>query len=139
MVRPPIVAALRCRLPGIEKLGNGGDKLGRRKRLGQKDAVGNPLRAPIVCTVAGHVDGGKFRVDLSGALGDLPAVHPVSPEISVGHQRAEFAPASGQQGDSLFTRRGDSRFETALRKSVFDDALNRICQDERVYQRSVRM
>jgi hypothetical protein len=41
MVRPPIEAALRCRLPGIEKLGNGGDKLGRRKRLGQKDTVGN--------------------------------------------------------------------------------------------------
>jgi hypothetical protein len=55
MVRPPIEAALRCRLPGIEKLGNGGDKLGR---------------------LAGHVDDGKFRVDLSGALGDLPAVHP---------------------------------------------------------------
>jgi hypothetical protein len=48
------------------------------------------------------------------------------PRFSVGHQRAEFALASGQQGDSLFTRRGDSRFETALRKSVFDDALNRI-------------
>src|SRR5882762_1814721 len=33
---PP--TASRCRLPDIEKLGNGGNQLRRSKRLGQKDA-----------------------------------------------------------------------------------------------------
>jgi hypothetical protein len=61
MVRPPIEAALRCRLPGIEKLGNGGDKLGRRKPAWSKGYCWELLRAPIVCTVAGHVDDGAPR------------------------------------------------------------------------------
>ena len=48
-------AALRCRRTGIEKLGNGCDKLGRRERLGQKEAVRDAMRGPLVGTGTGHV------------------------------------------------------------------------------------
>jgi hypothetical protein len=42
---------------------------------------GTPFETQIVGTVAGHIGNGKFRVDLSGAAGDIPAVHFVSPKI----------------------------------------------------------
>src|SRR5258707_10078942 len=48
-LRPP----LRCRRAAIEKLGNGYDKLGWRERLGQKEAVRDAMRGPLVGTGAG--------------------------------------------------------------------------------------
>jgi hypothetical protein len=45
--------ALLRKCAGIEKLGNGSDKLSRRKQLSQKKAVWNALRSPCVCTLAG--------------------------------------------------------------------------------------
>src|SRR3981081_676537 len=41
--RPATEAGLRCRRPRIEQLGNGGDKLSRRERLGQQNAVGHAV------------------------------------------------------------------------------------------------
>ena len=54
-LRPP----LRCRRAAIEKLANGCDKLGWRERLGQKEAVRDAMRGPLVGTGTGHVDDGN--------------------------------------------------------------------------------
>jgi len=53
---------------GVEKVGDGGHKLGGRERLGQHDAVGNAFGGPISGAGAAHVDDGKLRVDLPGLL-----------------------------------------------------------------------
>ena len=58
----------------VEKLRNGSKKLRGRERLCQHDAVGDALGSPIFGVCAAHVDDRKFRVDLSGLLGDFPAV-----------------------------------------------------------------
>ena len=109
----------------IQKLGNGGDKLPSRKRLGQKDAVWNTPRTIFVRSRAGYVNNRKFRVDLSGALGNFPTVHRAQ-QINVSYKCAVFGQASHQQGHRLFARCGDSRFKTAINKSFFNKALNRV-------------
>ncbi len=86
-------AALRWRLCAIEKLGNGSDELGRRERLGQKNAVGNAVRGPLIGRRARHVDDWKCRVDLSGLFADLPSVH-LAMQIDVGDKRAVFGVAA---------------------------------------------
>src|SRR6478672_11326360 len=80
-LRPP----LRCRRAAIEKLANGCDKLGWRERLGQKEAVRDAMRGPLVGTSTGHVDDGKIWIDLPGMLGDFPSVHS-APQFDVGHE-----------------------------------------------------
>jgi hypothetical protein len=116
---------LRGRCTGIEKLGNGGDELRGRERLGQKDAVGNAVRTIFVGAGAGHVNDGKIRVDLSGKPGDFPTAHTAA-QIDVGHQRAVFGRAALEQRHRLFARSGNSRFKAAIAKRVFNDALNRL-------------
>src|SRR5258708_2226454 len=54
----------RCRRSRVEKLRNGRDKLRWRERLLQKDAFGYALRSPLIGSRPGHVDYGKFRIDL---------------------------------------------------------------------------
>ena len=122
---PPTEAALRCGCAAIEKLGNGGDELRWRERLGQKDAVGNAVRTILVGVGAGHINDGKSRVDLSGLLCDFPAAH-VAAQIDVGHKRAVFPLVSLEQGHRLFARSGNGRFKTAIAKRFFNDALNRV-------------
>src|SRR6266446_3512276 len=85
--------SLRFRRLVNEKLRDGGDKLRRGERLFQKDAVRDAPRGPFAGAGAGHVDDGKFRVDLSGLLGDFPSVPP-APQSDVGHKGPVAAPVS---------------------------------------------
>ena len=57
------------------------------ERLGQKNAVGNAVRGPLIGRRARHVDDWKCRVDLSGLFADLPSVH-LAMQIDVGDKRA---------------------------------------------------
>jgi hypothetical protein len=43
---------LRCRRSGIEKLGNGSDKLRGREGFGQENAVGTPFAAHLSALAA---------------------------------------------------------------------------------------
>ncbi len=95
------VLALRRRHAGVQKLGQGGDELGWRERLGQKNAVGNATRCPFASAGPGHIDDGKFRVDLSGVLGDFPAVHPAA-EMDVGYNCPVAGLVSLQKGHRFF-------------------------------------
>ena len=47
--------ALRSRRTRIQKLRDRSDKLGWRERLGQKEAVRDAMRGPLVGTGTGHV------------------------------------------------------------------------------------
>jgi hypothetical protein len=100
------------------------DQLGRSEWLGQQNAVGHAARSPLVGMGSGDVDDGKFRVDLSGLPGDLPAIH-FAPEIDVRHQRAIRAGPAPEQRDRFLARRRDRRLKTAVRQCVFDNDLNR--------------
>ena len=73
---------------------------------------------------SGDVENGKFRVDLSGLLRDFAALDPAQ-QLDIGYKRALFAFTSLEQGDCFFAGWRDSRFKTAIRKSVFNDDLNR--------------
>jgi hypothetical protein len=97
--------ALSYRRPGIEKLGNGGEKLRWRERFGQENAARDAICGPLVGTCGGHIDDGECRVDLSGQFRDFPSIHLALPEINVGYECAAFAPAFLQQGQRLFARR----------------------------------
>jgi hypothetical protein len=109
----------RC---SVEKLGDGGDELRGRERLGQKDAVGDTVRGPLVGRSAGHVNNRKRRVDLSGLPSDFPAIHR-SLQIDVGHECPIVVSVSPDQGHRFFARSGNGWFETAIAQSVFDQAL----------------
>jgi hypothetical protein len=115
--------ALRCTRSGIHKLGHRGDKLCRREWLGQKDAVGNAPRGPLVGMSASHVDDGKLGVDFPGLPRDLPTIHPTS-KTDVGDECEIFGLTALQQRDGLFARCSDGRFKTAIAESIFNDALN---------------
>jgi hypothetical protein len=117
-------AALRCRRTGIEKLGNGCDKLRWRERFGQKNAVGDTICGPFVGTCCGHVDDGEGRVDLSGVSRYFPSVHLASPEINVRYECAVFALACLQQGHRLFSGWCDCWLKTSSCKSGFNNAMN---------------
>jgi hypothetical protein len=86
--------ALSCRRPGVEKLGNGGDKLRWRERFGQENATRNTICGPLVGACGGHIDDGQCRLDLSGQFRDFPSIHLALPEINVGYECAAFARAS---------------------------------------------
>src|ERR1700687_3096056 len=73
---------------------------------------------------SGDVEDGEGRVDHSGLPRDLPSIKLAS-QIDVGHERAVFALVSFEQSDRFFAGRRDSRFKTALSKSIFNDDLNR--------------
>jgi hypothetical protein len=115
--------ALRCTRSGIHELGHRGDKLCRREWLGQKDAVGNALRGPLVGMSAGHVDDRKPRVDFSRLPPDFPTIHPAA-KTDVGHECDISGLAALQQGHCLFARRCNGRFKTGIAKSLFNQALN---------------
>jgi hypothetical protein len=68
---------LRYRRLGVQKLGNGSDKLRWRKWLGQKDAVRNALSGPFISVGTGNIDDRQIRVDRSGAPGNIPPSYPV--------------------------------------------------------------
>ncbi|MEA2911315.1 MAG: hypothetical protein QOJ15_3396 [Bradyrhizobium sp.] len=70
------------------------------------------------------VEDGKGRINLPGLLRDFPAVYSAQ-QLDIGYKRAVFASTSLEQGDRFFAGRRDSRFKTAIRKSVFNDDLNR--------------
>jgi hypothetical protein len=72
----------------IEKLGDGSDELRRRERLGQKNAVGDALRGPLIGICSGDVEDGKLRVDLSGLPGNFPS--PSGSEIPTKATGIEF-------------------------------------------------
>jgi hypothetical protein len=72
----------------------------------------------------GDVEDGKGRVDLSGLPRDLPSIKP-APQTDVGHKRAVFVLVAFEKGDCFFAGRRDRRFKPAIRKSVFNDELNR--------------
>src|SRR6476620_11655585 len=120
----PSEAALRGRRPGIEKLGNGGDKLRWCERFGEENAVGNTIRGPLVGICRRHVDDGEGRVDLPGVSRDFPAVHLALPQIDVRDQCAVFALAFLQQGYGLFAGWCDGRLKAAIGESGLNDALN---------------
>jgi len=82
------------------------------------------VRGPLVGMCSGDVEDGKFRVDLSGSLRDFPAIDP-APQIDVGNKRAILVLVSFEKGYRFFAGRRDSRFKTAISKSVFNDDLNR--------------
>ena len=72
--------ALRCTRSGIHKLGHRGDKLCRREWLGQKDAVGNALRGPLVGMSASHVDDGNWgSTSLACRATSQPSIRPRRP------------------------------------------------------------
>ena len=81
------------RRAAVEKLRDGGDKLGRRERLLKHDAVGDALGGPISGAIAAHLDDREFGCDLTGVLSDFPTVHS-APQIDVGHERAILASIS---------------------------------------------
>ncbi len=83
------------------------------KGLLRRMPFGTPFEAQIVGTVAGHIGNGKFRVDLSGAAGDVPAVHFVSPKILVARM-IRLAPSPHQQAPS---GRPIEKFQTASQSS----------------------
>jgi hypothetical protein len=113
----------RRRATHVEKIRNRGDKLRRRERLLQENAVGNAARRPAADRCAGDVDDRKGRVDFPGLLCDLPAIHPAL-QLHVGHQRAIFQQAALEKRDGLLAGRGDGRFEPAFGKRIFDYYLN---------------
>jgi len=115
--------ALRCTRSGIHELGHRGDKLCRREWLGQKDAVGNALRGPLVGMSAGHVDDRKPRVDFSRLPPDFPTIHPAA-KTDVGHECDISGLAALQQGHCLFARCCNGRFKTGIAESLFNQALN---------------
>jgi len=103
----------RCRRSRVEKLRNGRDKLRWRERLLQKDAFGYALRSPLIGSRPGHVDYGKFRIDLPEPSRDFPAVHPAL-QVNVGNERpVVFRPAL-EQRQRLFTRGQNVGCETAF-------------------------
>src|ERR1700694_1728831 len=112
------------RATGVEKLGNGSDKLRGRERLGQQDAVGHAMGWPFGCVAASHIDNWEFRVDLSGFLRDFPTFDDAT-QLDVGHKRAVFALIPIQQGHRLLAGGGGRRFEPAIREGVLNDALQR--------------
>jgi hypothetical protein len=112
------------RATGVDKLGNGSDKLGGRERLGQQDAVGHAMGWPFGGVAASHIDNWEFRVDLSGFLCDFPTFD-YATQLDVGHKRAVFALVAIQQSHRLLARGGDCGFESAIREGVLDDALQR--------------
>jgi hypothetical protein len=69
-----LLASFDWRATCVEKLGDGSEKLGRCKRLSEKNAVRDTMRGPLVGSGPGHVDDGEFWVDLACRLSDLPAV-----------------------------------------------------------------
>jgi hypothetical protein len=107
--------SLRRRRPDVEKIGNGRDKLRWRERLGQKDAVGNAVRCPLVGRSASHVNDGKGRVDLSGLPRDFPAVDPAK-QIDVSHERAVLGLADLWVLGPHRLLCGDARSETDYRR-----------------------
>jgi hypothetical protein len=79
----------------LRKLRNGDDKLRGRERLGQKNAIRNAFRGPLLGRRAGYVNDREGRVDLSSVLRNFPTVDPAD-EIDVGHKRAILALAALQ-------------------------------------------
>src|ERR1700737_100772 len=73
---------------------------------------------------SGDVEDGKSRGDLSGLPRDFPSIKPAQ-QTDVGHERAVFALVSSEQGHRFFAGSRDSRFKTAISKSVFNNDLNR--------------
>jgi hypothetical protein len=78
------------RLATVEKIRNCRDELCGSERLFQHDAVWYAFRGPIRRCGSAHVDDGKIRFDLSGVLGDFPAVH-FAFQIDVGRECSIFA------------------------------------------------
>ena len=68
----------------------------------------------------GDVNDGKGRIDLSGLLRNLPAVHPAL-QIQIGHQRSIFAQAAFEKCDRLFAGCCDGGFEPAFGKRIFEN------------------
>jgi hypothetical protein len=56
---------LARRRTDVEQLGNSGDKLRRRERLGQQNAVRDALRCPILGAVRTHIDDQEVEFHLS--------------------------------------------------------------------------
>jgi hypothetical protein len=91
--RPCSLQRWRCRRARIEKVGNGCNELGWRKRLLKKDAIGDAMCGPLVAVSASDVDDGEIRVDLPGLSCDLPSVHP-APQLYIGNKGGVGASAS---------------------------------------------
>src|SRR6202048_4630560 len=72
----------------------------------------------------GDVENGKSRVDLSGLPRDFPTVDSTQ-QVDIGYKHAIFAFFSLYSGYRFFAGRRDSRFKTAITKSLFNDTLNR--------------
>ena len=127
--RPPAEAALlgwRGWRAGVEKLRNGSDKLSRRERLRQHDAVRDTLGRPIISVFPAHVNDGKVGIDFSGVSGNIPAVDLARTEINVRDERPVFPLGSIKQLDGIFAGRSYDCLEPAVSKALFDDALKKL-------------
>jgi hypothetical protein len=86
---------LRHRRPGVQKLGNGGDKLRWRKWLGQNDAVRYALSGPFIGVGTGNIDDRQIRVGRSGAPGNIhPLIRSLPSLISTTRRRHLLPPNS---------------------------------------------
>jgi hypothetical protein len=107
----------------VEQLRDGSDKLGRGEGLGQKNAVGDAVRGPLLGCGPGHVDDGKGRLDLSCLPCDIPAVH-CALQVYVGNERPVMLPVALQQRHGFLARGDDRRFVTAIAQRLVDECLN---------------
>jgi hypothetical protein len=98
------------RCAGVQKVGDGGDKLRGRERLLQQDAVWD---TPGWSLCRAHINDGKFRVDFSGLPGDFPTIY-FAAQPDVAYERPVLACYSLEKGDRLFAGWGNSRFKSAL-------------------------
>jgi hypothetical protein len=76
-----------------EILGNRGNKLGRRERLRQHNAVRNTLGCPILRTFPAYINHAKFGINLFGLADDFPTVDLVAAQIYAGGERPILPPA----------------------------------------------
>ena len=80
------------------------------------------MRRPVVTARTGHVDDGKFWIDLSGSLGDFPAVYSAA-QIDISHKRPVLAVIPLQQGHRLVARCSYCSFKAAFGQGIFNNAL----------------
>jgi hypothetical protein len=87
------------------------------------DAIGDAPDRPLCGTRPADVDDWECRVDLSGLLGNFPAIN-LAPQADFGHERAVCVLQSPEQGHRLFARCRYGGLKPAFAKRVFKHYLD---------------